>query len=113
MCLVGAVTRNVSVARAGMAGSAIITSILAVGISLGLLNVWIDFVHSMGPNQFWELLLRHPTVYPLDLVIIATAPPSPFLAFLLLSVSVKDFTMCAQPLRVPLEDQVTVKPREA
>lgn len=108
VCIVGAFTRKVDIARAGMIGSAVVTVVLATGLTFGLLNVWFGFLNAVGQHGFFELLIDRPAVYPKFLLGIYPAPPSPLLAFLLLSLSVKDFTMCAQPLRVPLEDQVEV-----
>jgi hypothetical protein len=108
VCLAGAVTRNVDIARAGMIGSAVVTVVLAAGLTLGLINVWWGFADTLGETRLAHLLHDRPYLYPVDLIRIVAAPPSPFLSLLLLSVSVKDFTMCAQPLRVPLEDRVEV-----
>jgi hypothetical protein len=108
VCLTGAITRNVGVARAGMIGSAVVTAVLAVGLLLGITNVWIGFGEHLGGDLLTDLLLNRPALYPGELVKIVAAPPSPFLPLLLCSVAVKDFTMCAQPLRVPAEDRVEI-----
>jgi hypothetical protein len=114
VCLVGAITRNIDIARAGMIGSAVVTVVLAAGLTLGLINVWWTFGNTLGEDLLAQLLHDRPALYPASLVRIVAAPPSPFLSLLLLSVSVKDFTMCAQPLRVPLEDRLEfTKFREA
>lgn len=108
VCLVGSITRQPEIARAGMIGSAVVTLVLAAGLTIGIANVWLAFAQVLGSDRLWELLYDRPPLYPLDLVRVVVAPPSPFLALLLISVSVKDFTMCAQPLRVPAEDRVEV-----
>lgn len=108
VCMAGAATRKVDIARAGMVGSAVVTLVLAVGLTLGLINVWWSFAQAMGTERLWLLFLDRPAVYPYELITVFAPPPSPFLALIMLSVSVKDFTMCAQPLRVPLEDRVEV-----
>ena len=104
VCLVGAITRKADIARAGMVGSAVITAVLAVGLLLGLINVWIMFGQTVGGPALLDLIRDRPRMFPIELAKRVTAPPSPFLPLLLLSVTVKDFTMCAQPLRVPVED---------
>jgi hypothetical protein len=108
LCLLGAVTKNQDLSRAGMVGSAIVTSVLAMGLTLGVINTWIIFGHNIGSENLIQLILDHPSVFPAEMAKRFIAPPSPFLPLLLLSVSVKDFTMCAQPLRVPLEDRIRV-----
>lgn len=108
VCLAGAFTRQTDIARAGMIGSAILTVVLATGLTLGLVNVWWSFGERLGMDRLLQLVLDHPALYPAELVQIVVAPPSPFLALVLLSLSVKDFTMCAQPLRVPVEDRVEI-----
>lgn len=104
VCLAGAITKQVDVARAGMVGSAIVTVVLAVGLCLGLANVWIMFAQHIGWDALWHLILERPALFPADALRVI-APPSPFLPLLMLSVSIKDFTMCAQPLKVPIEDR--------
>jgi hypothetical protein len=106
VCIAGAVTRNADIARAGMVGSAAITAVLAVGLTIGLTNVWLMFGQHVGAAEVLHLMRTHPRIFPLELAARMVAPPSPFLALLLLSVSVKDFTMCAQPMRTPVEDRV-------
>lgn len=108
ICLLGAMTRHADIARAGMIGSAVLTVVLAAGLTLGLINVWWNFGSALGTERLTDLFLDRPTLYPVELVHIVVAPPSPFLALVLISVSIKDFTMCAQPLRVPVEDRAEV-----
>jgi hypothetical protein len=103
-CTVGAFVRNPTLSRWGMVGSAVVTLVLGAGLTIGVVNQWIIFSHAAGWDNVVELILSRPTRFPADLLGLVVAPPSPFLPILLLSVAVKDFTMCAQPLRVPLED---------
>lgn len=105
VCLIGSSARNANLARAGMVGSAVVTLVLGAGLALGVVNVWIAFVHTIGWPEVLRLVVDRPTAFPTDLLRRTLAPPSPFLPLLLLSLTVKDFTMCAQPLRVPLEDR--------
>jgi hypothetical protein len=114
VCLAGALTRKPDIARAGMIGSAVLTVVLAAGLTLGLINVWWSFGQTLGTERLLDLVIDRPPLYPAELVQIVVAPPSPFLALVLISLSVKDFTMCAQPLRVPVEDRLEVaRVREA
>lgn len=113
VCVVGAITRKPDTARAGMVASAIVTAVLAVGLLLGVINVWIEFGYTVGGDALLDLINDRPRMFPMELALKMVAPPSPFLPLLLLSVTVKDFTMCAQPLRVPLEDSPGYQDAEA
>lgn len=104
VCVVGAATRNGDVSRSGMIGSATLTAVLALGLTFGLLNVWAAFVEALGWDRLLVLILSRPRIYPPDLAHIVTAPASPFLPLLMLALAIKDFTICAQPMRTPLED---------
>lgn len=106
VCVAGAWTKHVDIARAGMVGSAAVTAVLAVGLALGVANVWLSFAIHLGGAELWQLVLSRPATFPAELALRFLAPPSPFLPLLMLSVSIKDFTMCAQPLKVPIEDRV-------
>ena len=111
--LLGSFTRRAMIARLAIGASAVVTTVLAAGITIGLVNVWVDFYQVIGPDRFWALVEARPAIFPAELAVFVLAPPSPFLALILLSVSVKDFTMCAQPLRVPIEDPGIRRPRVA
>lgn len=115
VCLVGSLTRRADVARVGMVGSAVTTLVLAAGLSVGVIEVWIAWLNAISPAAVWDLLATRPPTFPVDLLVgTSTVPPSPFLPLVMLAVTVKDFTMCAQPLRVPLEERVGIRgPREA
>jgi hypothetical protein len=113
-CLVGAGLRQADIARIGMVGSAGVTIVLGFGLTIGLCEIWYDFVQTLGWTRLETLLFDHPSRFPLALLSVTAAPPSPVLALLLLSVAVKDFTICAQPLRVPTEDRIELdRVREA
>lgn len=115
VCLVGSFTRNGNIARVGIVGSAVITLVLAAGLSIGVAIVWSEWVGAIGVPEALSLFRDHPSMFPVDLLVgTSTVPPSPFLPLVMLAVTVKDFTMCAQPLRVPFEERVGVhRPRTA
>jgi hypothetical protein len=104
-CLLGAVAKNGNIARAGVCSSAVVTLVLAVGLTIGIIAVWVGWSQAVGWDQAWKIMLNRPETYPPQLLQIYIAPPSPFLPLVMLAVTVKDFTMCAQPLRVPLEER--------
>lgn len=119
VCLTGSFTRKGDIARWGMVGSAVITLVLAAGLSIGVALVWYQWLTAIGPQAAIELLRTHPDKFPVELLVgplvgTSSVPPSPFLPFVMLALTVKDFAMCAQPLRVPLEERVGVpRPRTA
>lgn len=78
-CALAAATRHTGTARGSIGFSAVITSVMAAGLSVGIIASWLNGLS-----------------------------PSPVLGVILLALTVKDFTMCAQPLRVPLEESVGV-----
>lgn len=106
LCLVAALLRNSDMARTAIGISAVITMVLAAGLGIGIVAAWLAWVGHVGPDQAWELIVTHPNVFPAALLGFAPAPPSPFIPIIMLAITVKDFTMCAQPLRVPLEETV-------
>lgn len=103
-CVAAAVTRNAAIARGAIAGSAVITLALALGLWIGIIAAWVTWFRAVGWGAVWHLLVTYPDKFPGDLLALAAAPPSPFLPVVLLAITVKDFVMCAQPLRVPLEE---------
>lgn len=115
LCLLSAVARNASIARYGIAGSAVVTLVLAAGLSFGIADLWVAWANAIGGARVQDLFLSRPAEYPGYLRAISMiVPPSPFLPLVMLAVTVKDFAMCAQPLRVPLEERVgDLKPRTA
>lgn len=76
-CGVAAWTRHTGTARGSIGASAVITSVMAAGLCIGLIAAWLNGLST-----------------------------SPVVGVILLAITVKDFTMCAQPLRVPLEETV-------
>lgn len=105
ICLSAALFRNADLARAGMAISAVVTLVLGAGLAIGITTAWLVWVDRVGWEQVHYLLWTRPPVYPPDLLGLGPAPPSPFLPIVMLTLTVKDFTICAQPLRVPLEER--------
>lgn len=106
ICLGGSATRNGDVARVGIVGSAILTLVLAAGLAVGVSAVWVEWVNQVGWDEIVTLFRTHPKALPASLLIQGTTvPPSPFLPLVMCALTVKDFTMCAQPLRVPLEER--------
>lgn len=104
ICLTAGIARNADLARAGMAISAVITLVLGAGLAIGISAAWLTWGDRVGWDQAATLLWTHPLIYPPDLLGFGPAPPSPFLPIIMLTLTVKDFTVCAQPLRVPLEE---------
>ena len=109
VCTLAWIIRNGDWARVGMVMSASITLVLAAGLTIGLFSVWADWVETVGLHEAWTLLLAREDGYPQRLVGLAAAPPSPFLTLVMMAVTVKDFAICAQPMRVPLEESVRVR----
>ena len=105
-CVAAAVTRNGRIARWSIGASAVITATLATGLWLGVLATWANWTAAVSWGRVLALIIDHPDTYPAALLLIAAAPPSPFLPIVLTSLTWKDFIMCAQPLRVPLEESV-------
>jgi hypothetical protein len=107
LCTTAWITRRADWARAGMVISASITLVLAAGLTIGLVSVWTDWVQAVGWGTVRTLFAGHDDTYPARLLSVASAPPSPFLALVMIAVTVKDFAVCAQPMRVPLEESIT------
>ena len=105
-CYTAAIGRNATVARVSMVISAVVTLVIAAGLAFGVALAWAEWVQVVGWGRAWELLLIHPDEYPFNLRPIHAPPPSPYLPIVMLALTVKDFAMCAQPLRVPLEESV-------
>ena len=105
-CLAAAILRNADIARAAMVLSAVITLILGAGLAFGIVQAWDVWIGRLGFPAAVDLFMDRPTMFPADLVAVAPAPPSPFLPLVMLAVTIKDFVMVAQPLRVPLEETV-------
>ena len=105
-CTAAAVTRNATIARASIAVSAVITLTMAMGLWVGVIASWNRWIALVGWEQVWSLVAARPDTFPAALLLLAAAPPSPFLPVVLTALTVKDFVMCAQPLRVPLEESV-------
>jgi hypothetical protein len=105
VCYAGAILGNPTVSRYGIAASAAITSILAVALTLGLVGAWTTFAGQLHTGELWQLIAARPAKFPTELLERLMPPPSPLLMIAFLSFGGKDFTMCAQPLRVPLEDR--------
>ena len=105
-CFTAAIGRNAALARVSMVVSATITLIVAAGLAFGVALAWIEWVNVIGPDRLWHLLLTRPNDYPIHLRGLHVPPPSPYLPIVMLAITVKDFAMCAQPLRVPLEESV-------
>lgn len=105
-CLAAAAWRNAALARLGMGASAVLTLALAAGLLIGVVATWVEWVDRVGWPLVQQLLVDHPAQYPAALLAYGPAPLTPFLPLIMLAITVKDFTMCAQPLRVPLEESV-------
>jgi len=108
-CTVAWIIRNADIARAGIVMSASITLVLAVGLTIGLVDVWAGWANAVGWSEARNLFLAREILYPPRLLTLAPAPPSPFLVLVMLAVTVKDYAVCAQPMRVPLEESVRVR----
>lgn len=107
VCVAAAVVRNGNIARVGIVCSAVITLVLAAGLTIGIAAVWMQWTHAIGWGRLVALFWDHPVAYPDYLrAVTPLTPPSPFLPLIMLAFTVKDFTMCAQPLRVPLEERM-------
>lgn len=110
-CCLAAFNRNADLARFGIVLSATVTAVIALGLWFGIGFVWAQWFTHIGSVEFWKLVLDRPSQYPPYLKLItAIIPPSPFLPIAMTAFVIKDFTMCAQPLRVPLEERVGVRP---
>lgn len=103
-CTFAAIARNADVARVAMVVSAVISTVLGVGLSIGICMAWSTWLDHVGVQVMLDLISTRPPKYPPDLLILAPAPPSPLFPIILLPMAGKDLVMCAQPLRVPLED---------
>lgn len=112
-CVLAAVTRNAAIARASIAASAVITLTLALGMWVGVVATWVNWIGVVGWDQVWTLVYMHQDAFDATLRLLAPPPPSPFLPVILTALSVKDFVMCAQPLRVPFEESVHPRPKVA
>ena len=87
VCGLAAFLRSGDWARWAMVISATITTVLAVGVLIGISTVWLDW-------------LAEPSLNP------SIALPSPVLPIILGSIAAKDFVVCAQPIRSPFESVV-------
>lgn len=103
-CILGAITRNPTLARLSIAASACITLALAAGLTIGVVASWAAWVGYVSWPVAWNVIVTQPQIYPADLLGLGPAPPSPFLPIVMIAVTVKDFIVCGQPLRVPLEE---------
>lgn len=103
-CAFSAIARNADVARVAMVASATISSVLGLGLAIGIGAAWSTWVQHLGWDLVSDLLATRPVAYPDGLLGLTTAPPSPMLPLALIPLAIKDLVMCAQPLRVPLED---------
>ena len=106
-CVWSSVTRNGDLARFAIVCSAMITAVMAAGLWFGLSLIWWTWYLDVGHDVFWTVVWSRteqlpPAVRLLSLVV----PPSPVIAIWATAFVVKDFVMCAQPLRVPLEERV-------
>lgn len=111
-CLAASAWRNATVARFAISASAVITLALAAGLLIGVVTTWVEWINHLGWDAVEQVIATQPEHYPSDLLVYGPAPLSPYLPVIMLAVTVKDFTMCAQPLRVPLEESVGVaRPR--
>lgn len=109
ICNFAAVNKNGDLARIGIVFSAMITAVMALGLWVGISIVWFKWFDEVGPDAFWTLVWDRPSTYPELLKTISNIiPPSPFLPIVMTALVIKDFAMCAQPLRVPLEERVGV-----
>lgn len=104
LCGIAAATRRATLARVSIAGSATITLALATGLTIGIVAAWAVWFNTVGWDAAVHVILTAPQIYPADLLGLGPAPPSPFMPIVMLALTVKDFTVCAQPLRVPLEE---------
>lgn len=103
-CYAAAGTRNPSIARVAIGVSACITLALAFGLTIGVVASWWVWIDRVSWPVVLDLIWTRPLVYPADLLGLGPAPPSPFLPIVMMAVAVKDFIVCRQPLRVPLEE---------
>lgn len=108
-CGIAAITRQPTVARYAVMASAVITLVLAAGLWIGVTVVWRGWVEIVGPHELWYLIGNPPAELPARLLMMAPAPPSPFLPVVMTALSVKDFAVCAQPLRSPFEHPTLVR----
>lgn len=106
LAVFAAATRSGDVARVAMIASAVITLVLAAGVSIGVVAMWSTWSAAVGWGAIWGLLAHPVAALPAGLLSVAVAPPSPFLPLLLLSITAKDFVMCSQPMRTPFEPVV-------
>lgn len=104
ICAIAAYSRGRATARLGIAVSAVITLILAAGLVFGVVDVWASWVKIVGWHEVWYLVGNPPIALPARLLLLAPSPPSPFLPIVMLALTVKDFAVCAQPLRSPFEE---------
>lgn len=105
-CVFAAAARNGDVARVAMVVSATVSTVLGVGLAIGIGVAWTAWFQHVGWDVVQQLMLNRPITYPIELTPVAPAPPSPLLfPIILLPMAGKDLVMCAQPLRVPLEDE--------
>jgi hypothetical protein len=103
LCGLSSVIRSGDLGRISMVISAVITLVLAAGLAIGIGAIWVHWLQVVGWDSFWWLVVHRPATVPADILKLAVAPPSPFLPVLLFAVTLKDFVICAQPLRSPFE----------
>jgi hypothetical protein len=107
VCSWAAANKNADIARFGIVLSAMVTAVMALGLWIGISFLWFKWFQVVGSSAFWSLVLERPSNYPAYLRSLSSiVPPSPFLPIVMTALVIKDFTMCAQPLRVPLEERV-------
>lgn len=80
LCGLAAYLRSGDWARWAMVASATITTVLAIGVWIGVVMVWIQWANDL--RDF---------------------PPSPILPILFSVLAAKDYIVCAQPVRSPFE----------
>ena len=113
VCTASWIARNGDLARVGMVLSASITLVLAAGLTIGLVSVWASWIETVTWPEAWALFVSRQVTYPPRLVAVAPSPPSPFLMLVMIAVTVKDFAVTAQPMRVPLEESISRRRKRA